>query len=290
VSPTLHLLGSGRAGTAIARLLARRSFPIGSVCSRNLAHAEAAVALLGSGRPTADPAACFAPAAWTLVALPEGAIAPLAAQLASRLPDCRGAVALHVSGALPGEALAPLRARGVAVGSVHPLAAFADRARPPDSLAGTTFDLDGDPAARAAARTIVAALEGHPLELDGDGKALFHAAAATAANGLVALLDVATQLAERGGAKPDAARRALVALARSALDAIEQRGAPDALTGPIERGEAAVVAAHLAALAAAAPELLPAYRDFARATLATARRAGRLAPAAAAELARLLAP
>src|SRR6185436_480279 len=148
-----------------------------------------------------DPASAFASGAITLIGLPESALAPAAERLAQTLPPLRDAIALHLSGSLPAEVLAPLRAKGVAISSLHPLASFADREQPPDSLDGTTFDVDGDPPARAAARELARTLHGHVVELGpelgADGKALIHAAACVASNSLVALFDLALRLAER---------------------------------------------------------------------------------------------
>lgn len=58
-------------------------------------------------------------------------------------------------------------------------------------------------------------------------------------------------------------------LARAALENTLRRG-QGALTGPVARGDAAAVAAHLVALAEADPELAEAYRS---ASLRTAQRA-----------------
>ena len=286
----LHLLGAGRAGTAVARLLAAHGFKLGSVCCRSETSAQAACDLLGAGTPTTDALTCFTPGDLSLLALPERSIAPTAITCAARLSDCPGAVALHLSGALSAEVLAPLRSRGIAAGSCHPLAVFATRGEPPPSLAGVTWDIDGDPAARDAARALITMLGGRAIELTGDGKALFHAAACTAANALVALFDVAERLAQRGGATAEQAHAALIALARSTLDSLDRGEAPTVLTGPIERGEPAVIATQLAAIARSAPELLAGYRTFARATLETAQRRRDRDRSADAAIARLLEP
>jgi predicted short-subunit dehydrogenase-like oxidoreductase (DUF2520 family) len=283
----VHVIGAGRAGIGVARLLAKASVPIGQVVTRAPAAAYAAVQRIGDGTPGIDATTTLTEGSITLLAVPDRAVAKVAASLADG-PLANGAVALHLSGALPGAALAPLRRRGVAVGSMHPLASFADRDRPPESLEGITFDLDGDLAARAAARDLVRRLGARAIEIGEGGKTLFHAAASLVSNGLVALFDVAQQIAERGGAPPMGGRIALAELARSTLENIAHLGAPHALTGPIERGEAETVASHLAALRSSAPDLLADYRTFARATLASALRKGSLDDAQADALARLL--
>jgi predicted short-subunit dehydrogenase-like oxidoreductase (DUF2520 family) len=283
----VHVVGAGRAGVGIARLLAQADVEIGCVFARSAAAASLAAKRIGDGSATTSMAEALTDFAVTLVAVPENALARVADELANG-PPRRESTALHVSGSLPGAVLAPLRRRGVAVGSMHPLASFADAERPPGSLRGVSFDVDGDPAARAVASELIRKLGARVLEVHEDGKALFHAAASLASNGFVALFDVAQQLAERSGAPAMAARVALTELARSTLENLGQLGAPHALTGPIERGQTEVVERHLAALRAAAPQLLDDYRTFARATLATALRKGTLDEAKRAALARLL--
>lgn len=287
MDPLVHVIGAGRAGVGVARLLARASVSIGFVVARAPAAAYAAAKRIGAGTPAIDPAETLTDGSITLLAVPDGAIATVAAALAEG-PPRQGAVALHVSGALAAGVLEPLRRRGVAIGSMHPLASFADRDRPPETLHGITCDLDGDPIARAAARELVRALGARAIELEEGGKPLFHAAASLASNALVALLDVAQQIAERGGAPPMAGRIALAELARTTLENVAHLGAPHALTGPIERGERETIELHLAALRAKAPELLADYATFARATLASALRKGSLDEAQAQALARLL--
>src|SRR5688572_21837064 len=278
MKPVLHLLGAGRAGSALLRLLHREGHEIGRVVARGLESAEASVAAIGAGTAGTEPAQAFGDESITLLGLPERALAPAAAELSRKLPPLRGAIALHLSGSVAAEVLAPLRGRGVEIGSIHPLASFADRASPPDSLEGTTFDVDGDARARAVARDLARELRGHVVELGADGKALFHAAASVASNAFVALFDLACRLAERAGASPLAARGAMTALVSSTLDNLARSGSPAALTGPIERGEIGVIERHLDAIARRAPQELELYLECARATLAVALRKGTLKP------------
>jgi predicted short-subunit dehydrogenase-like oxidoreductase (DUF2520 family) len=275
---TLHLFGAGRAGTALVRLLHLAGHPVGRIVARSDESARTAAAIVGAGSASTDPLAAFTNDAVTLIGLPESLLARVAAELAPRLPPLAGCVALHLSGVLPGETIAPLRAAGVSVGSLHPLASFAERPRPPATLERVTFDVDGDAAARVVARELAHELGAHVVELAPDGKALFHAAAVVASNGLVTLFDLACRLAERAGASPLAARGAMTMLAASTLENLGHVGSPAALTGPIERGEADVVERHLAALANH-PADRARYVELARAILEVAVRKQSLLPA-----------
>ena len=77
-----------------------------------------------------------------LIAVGDGAVAEVAARLACR-PQAR--VVLHTSGSLDASALAPLRAAGSAIGSLHPLKAFPQPLPDPAEARGVFFAVDGDP-------------------------------------------------------------------------------------------------------------------------------------------------
>jgi predicted short-subunit dehydrogenase-like oxidoreductase (DUF2520 family) len=67
-------------------------------------------------------------------------------------------------------------------------------------------------------------------------------------------------------------------LARAALENALDLGPAAALTGPVARGDAGTVEAHLEALRAAAPDIVPAYVALARAALDLAEQGGSLPP------------
>jgi len=114
---------------------------------------------------------------------------------------------------------------------------------------------------------IAGALGLRPLRVPEDGRAAYHAGAALSASGLVSLLDAAVGAWREAGVAEDAAISALAALMRSALAGAEARGTAAALTGPVVRGDAEVVQAHVRAL----PEdVLPIYLALQQRVLAHA--------------------
>jgi predicted short-subunit dehydrogenase-like oxidoreductase (DUF2520 family) len=98
-----------------------------------------------------------------------------------------------------------------------------------------------------------------PFPLDDDRKPLYHAASTFASNYLVTTTQVAIGLLERAGLDRTLALHALRPLQDRTLDVA---GRPP--TGPIARGDAATVTAHLEAIG---PDLQPLYRALGRATL-----------------------
>jgi len=111
------------------------------------------------------------------------------------------------------------------------------------------------------------------LNIRGQARPLYHAAAVMASNHLVALIDAAQGLlSEAAGVDRETALRALAPLVRSSVSNVLNHGPGAALTGPVERGDGATVAAHLQALAATPVADL--YRAAGLHTLDLARRKG----------------
>ncbi|HEY7604815.1 MAG TPA: Rossmann-like and DUF2520 domain-containing protein [Gaiellaceae bacterium] len=178
-----------------------------------------------------------------LLCVPDRAIAQVAAETEP------GPWIAHVSGATPLAALDPHRRRF----SVHPLQTFTlDRG--PEQLDGAWAAVTAETAeARTLGRELATTLGLRPFELADSARVLYHAGAAIASNYLVTLYRSAARLFEDAGAPPEA----LVPLMTRTIENGFQ------LTGPIARGDRAVVDAHLDALQEARPELVPMYRALA---------------------------
>lgn len=190
-----------------------------------------------------------------LLAVPDPALAAVAAELAHRP---QAAVVLHTSGSLDATALAPLRAAGSAVGTLHPLKAFPTPLPDPEQARGVFFAVDGDPSARDLAFRLTASWDASAAEVPPEARALYHFAATLAAGGVVTLLAAAEELAERLGL-PEAVTRGYLELCRGAVAAAidaHAAGKPlgNALTGPVARGDQATVERHLEVLREMAPE------------------------------------
>ncbi|MDT7605367.1 MAG: hypothetical protein QOF61_3364 [Acidobacteriota bacterium] len=294
--PTVVIVGAGRLGSALAVALEACGYHVVALVARQRAHARRAARLLHA-QPLALAASELAqlPASDILIiATPDDQIAATAARLAAALPvdaTLRGdattgrtrlkrlRVALHVSGALSSDALAPLRARGFAVGSLHPLVSVSDPRENAKDFRDAFYCVEGDADAVRAARQLVRSLGGQAFNIAARDKALYHASAVMVAGHAVALFDLATELLTRCGLTRSDARRALVSLARGTLSNLAHaRTNADALTGPFARADAATIRRHVKAISSLADErdALAAYVALGRRSLllAAARGAG----------------
>jgi predicted short-subunit dehydrogenase-like oxidoreductase (DUF2520 family) len=187
-------------------------------------------------------------------------------------------VALHVAGVLGPEALAPLRGACAGVAQMHPMISFASPRWAPTLTRGNVH-VQGDPPAVARARTLARLLGMTPRTVTGLDTVAYHAAAGLVANGAAALAAVGAELLVRAGVARAVAPAMLGPLLRSVAENVERLGFPEALTGPVRRGDATGLERHLATLRAKLPEAVPLYVAAAEAQLPMARAIGD-APAA----------
>jgi len=199
-----------------------------------------------------------------VLAVRDESIAEMANHVIARVPEGEAPpILLHCAGAIPAEeAFAKVDPKPLGVGLLHPLRSLAGATDDGD-LAGTVFAVQGDDPGRDAALRLVRRMGGTALELDAPALARYHAAAVLVSNHAVGLVDAAVELLDGAGLPRAQANRALSDLLLSTARNLREVGLPDALTGPIARGDVEVIARHLLALADR-KEIAALYRATAR--------------------------
>lgn len=223
-----------------------------------------------------------------LLAVRDGDLTALCERAAREGTLSRKAVVFHAAGSKSADALAAVRpvVRGVA--QFHPMMSFASPAAPPQ-LEGGHVHVAGDPAAERVGKTLARALGMVPRTFGADfDPVTYHAAAGLAANGAAALAALAAELLVAAGVPRDTAPALLGPLLRSVGDNVETLGLPDALTGPVRRGDAAGVQRHDEMLATRYPAARPLYRASVAAQLPLAERLGDAPKQAFTQLRRLV--
>jgi predicted short-subunit dehydrogenase-like oxidoreductase (DUF2520 family) len=261
-TPSLAIIGAGRAGSALAIAAHDAGYRIAAVASRRGEIAARLADTVGA-RAVATPLAAVASADLTLLAVPDGAVTTVAAAIAGSGVALFGRGVVHLGARFGPGVIGSLRVTGAEVGVLHPLMALAG----PDSaslLDGAYFRIDAQGLLRERLEALVAALGARPLAIDPTSASLYHAAAVLAGNAPLALLAEATRLLESAGVSGADAHAALAALLEGAAHNARRTGPAAALTGPVARGDSAAIAAHLDALADH-PEALDLYLHLTRA-------------------------
>jgi predicted short-subunit dehydrogenase-like oxidoreductase (DUF2520 family) len=277
------VIGAGRAGTALGAALARAGHAVVAVSAVSDASVDRARAAF-PGAVITDPGQVLRRADLTLLTVPDDALPGLIAGLAATGAPMEGRMLAHASGRHGLAVLEPAVRLGALPLALHPVMTFTGRSDDIDRLSGTCFGVTAPDVLRPVAEALVIEMGGEPVFIAEDHRDLYHAALAGAANHLITLVAQATDLLRAAGVTDPA--RLLGPLLSASLDNALRFG--DAgLTGPVARGDAQTVAAHVAALDAtpsASAAALTAYVAMARLTADRALATGLLKPADAERL------
>jgi len=176
------------------------------------------------------------------ITVPDDAIARVARELAGS-DGWTGKLVFHSSGALTSDELAPLRAQGARVASVHPMMTFVRGSVP--EMRNVAFAIEGDAAAVRAAKSIVGDLGGKSFVIARHNKTLYHVFGSFASPMVIALMASMEQVALAAGIRRQDIRRIMLPLFRRTWENYLVHGADAAFTGPLARGDIATVRKHL---------------------------------------------
>lgn len=277
---SVGVIGTGRVGAVLGAALARvghRVVAVSAVSERSRRRAQD----LLPGTPVLAAGDVPAEADLVLVTVPDDALVDVLSGLARTGALRAGQLVAHTSGLHGLAALEPATRLGALPLALHPVLPFTGTEVDLARLAGVSFGVTAPDPLRPIAEALVVEMGGDPVWLADEQRPLWHAALSHGANHLVTLVAAAADLLRQAGVEEPG--RVLAPLLGAALDGALRAG--DAtVTGPVSRGDAGTVRAHLAVLAAAAPDILPSYLAMARLTADRVLAAGRLDPHAAGAL------
>lgn len=288
MSCSFAIVGCGKVGKALGKFLQEAGYQAAGVASKSLSSAKAAADLLQIDCCSQVPWEITPSADVVLITTPDGAIAETCRQIAANKGFKAGGVVLHCSGALPSTILSPAGSCGAFTGSMHPLQSFAadEFARSP--FHGIIIAVEGEPQALRIAGKMATDLGATSLTIATEAKTLYHAAAVAASNYLVTLLSLAFKLMAEAGISGQDAYNALQPLIHGTLTNVQTVGIPQALTGPIARGDMETVKKHLMEITSRTPEVLDLFKTLSLHTIDIAVAKGTLADADADALRNLL--
>jgi predicted short-subunit dehydrogenase-like oxidoreductase (DUF2520 family) len=274
------VVGAGRVGAVLGAALARAGHRVVAASGVSDASRDRAAALL-PGVPLLPVPDVVTRTELVLLAVPDDDLPALVTGLAETGAWQAGQMVAHTIGRYGVDVLAPAEDCHVIALALHPAMTFSGTAVDLDRLQDCCFGVTTAPQLRPVGEALVVEMGAEPVWIAEEDRARYHAALSHGANHLVTLVAQAMQvLADAGVAVPD---RVLAPLLSAALDGALRQG-DAALTGPVARGDAGTVSAHVRELAGETPDVLPTYVALARATAVRALADGRLAPAAAEDL------
>ncbi len=281
----MGVVGAGRVGPALAaslQLAGHRPVAVSGVSEASRRRAE----LMLPDVPLVSPADVLQRSDLVLLTVPDDTLPGLVEGLAETGAVRPGQLLVHTSGRYGAKVLDPALRAGALPLALHPAMTFTGTPVDVQRLAGCSFGVTAPEELRLAAEALVIEMGGEPEWIEEAKRPLYHAALALGANHLVTLVAQSMELLRSAGVEaPD---RMLGPLLGAALDNALRSG-DAALTGPVARGDAGTVAAHVTELRKHAPQTVSGYLAMARATADRALAHGLLKPELAEDLLGVLA-
>jgi predicted short-subunit dehydrogenase-like oxidoreductase (DUF2520 family) len=279
------VVGTGRAGAVLGAALARAGHHVVAAYAVSDLSRLRAEALL-PGVPLVPVEQVLAASDLALLTVPDDVLPGLVAGLVETGAFHPGQFVAHASGRYGFGVLDAATRVGALPLALHPVMTFTGTSIDLARLSGCPFGVTAPDQLRPVAEALVVEMGGDPVWVSEGNRVLYHAALAHGANHLVTLVTQTLELLAAAGV--DHPARLVAPLLSAALDNALRYG-DAALTGPVARGDAGTVAAHVHELGEVSPEARAAYVALARVTADRALAAGTLRPDAAEALLDVLA-
>ena len=240
----IGFIGAGKVGFTLGKYFSMNGIALSGYFSRSESSAKEAAAFTCSQYFT-ETDKLIAESSVIFLTVPDGAINDTYASLHRELLN--GKQLCHCSGALSAEEAFPEIAKYGAKGtSVHPLFPISSRTVSYKELGSAFFCIEGDCADEWS--RILSDL-GNPVRIISSSvKSRYHAACSIASNLVCGLIRESAELLETCGFSEKEALEALRPLAMSNIRRVFEVGPTAALTGPVERNDAATVKKHISCL------------------------------------------
>ena len=131
---------------------------------------------------------------------------------------------------------------------MHPVISVPSLQHAPHDLKGLCCAIEGDEPGCSQLASLASAAGLKPFRIEGERKALYHAAAVVASNYFIAVEEMALAVYEESGVPREMALELLHPFLQGALDNLRKSSRGSALSGPIARGDKETVERHLHAL------------------------------------------
>jgi predicted short-subunit dehydrogenase-like oxidoreductase (DUF2520 family) len=160
--------------------------------------------------------------------------------------------------------LNPLKAKGAAIASLHPMQSFNTLAADPVIFQDVILTFEGSDSAKDLCQSLVTKIKAHFREISSEKKIQYHLAGTIASNLLVGLIDSAAQLFSESGFQDSETFHIIQQLNARVFDNYMHGDSSSSLTGPIQRGDVKSIKQHLDYLKKKNPEIYHIYKSLSR--------------------------
>lgn len=281
----ISVIGAGHAGTSMAFAIHSVGYIISAVASRSLSSARRCAELVGCNNYSTDPVKTAKSSDVVIISTPDDVIGDVCDRIASGGGFVSRQIVMHLSGSQTSDILGSARNAGARVLSFHPIQSLPHPQDAPERLKGAFVSIEGDSDAIPFGMKFARELGGIPFEINTKLKPLYHSALCVASNYLVAIADLSVELLRSSGiSNCTDPLEVILPLMRGTLENLKAIGLPDALTGPISRGDVGTIESHMVQISQNTPDLLDYYRLLGKLTVNIALRKGTIDTSRASEI------
>lgn len=221
-SKTISIIGPGRVGKALQKVLSKLEYSVVSVMGR-----EDEITELGD---------------IVFITTPDAEIETVAGTISKSGLDVTGKLILHCSGTVDLSPFKDFETKGAMIGCFHPLQAITEQT---NDFEGITFDVMGNAGVIDQLKHLATEMGARVMEVSAHQKEMLHVAAVVASNFQVTLAHMASKIAGSSGLNHTEVQQALVPLMKSVIGNLSKLPPNEALTGPIARGDVSTIEKHL---------------------------------------------
>lgn len=245
---SMTIIGCGKLGKTIGRLLKDNSgVRIEQVMNRSNFSTLEAISFLGEGH-LASKESDLIPVDIILIGVGDSNIKATIELLRNSAAIRNGTIVFHCSGAIPSSILDPLRIGGAKNASIHPVKSFVDPHSSLDTFRGTYCGWEGDLEAVEIINPLFEKCGAVMFKVAPEHKLLYHSGTVFISNYLTALIEAGLRCYEKAGIDRDLGISIMKPIMDETIGNNYKYGPKNALTGPVARGDSALVENQLKAL------------------------------------------
>lgn len=241
----IGIIGAGKVGTTLGKYLSIHGKNVTGFYSRTHESADEA-ATFAETETYSSLCKLVEESDVIFITTPDGVIPQVWGELLHQ--DISNRIICHFSGSLSSHVFSGREEAGASGISMHPMYAFSDKFHSYEQFHTAYLTLEGDPEAIAVMKPMWEAIGHHVLTLKAEDKIKYHAAAAMASNEMLGLMQASLDILSECGFSEKDSMALLTPLVQGNIASMLEKGCVNALTGPVERGDAQTVRKHLQAL------------------------------------------
>lgn len=244
-SMNIGIIGAGRVGVTVGKYLSDAGLSVMGYYSKTQESADEAATFTNTfSYRTLD---SLVKASDTLfITVPDDTIKQVWDCIADM--ELSGYTVCHFSGLLSSSVFSGIEQTGAAGCSVYPMYAFSDRFTSYLSFSKVCLTMEGEPKTFQKMKKLFEGLGHKVLTIKSRDKVKYHAAAVMASNEMLGLMQASMDLLSDCDLSEQDSMLLLRPLVEGNIRAMLDKGCVEAMTGPVERGDAETVKKHLEAL------------------------------------------